>query len=306
LHLYRIKIPETSDMGIALEGSEAVWPGSDETAALPSFDVFNRQARYLEIFNKGSQPFSFSIRCDQPWIILNDTTGEINTEQRIFVRIDWETLPAGNQSGTVRIIGAGKEVNVRLSVFNPALYQSGLIKGFVEADGYVSMEAEHYTAINNTTDRKWERIEDYGRTLSGMRATAFTDAPSAIPGENAPSLEYGMHLFSKGEAGIRITFSPTLNFLADRDLKIGLSLDEEEPSVVVVVPKDFSAMNGNKIWEQTVMDNARFIDLRQFIKTPGYHTLKIWMIDPGVVIEKIVVDTGGVRPGYLGPPESKH
>jgi hypothetical protein len=64
-------------------------------------------------------------------------------------------------------------------------------------------------------------------------------------------------------------------------------------------------MNGNKDWEQTVMDNARFINLKQIIRTSGYHTLKIWMIDPGVVIEKLIIDTGAVRPSYLGPPESK-
>jgi hypothetical protein len=290
-------------MGIALEGTEEVWPGSAESAALPSFDVFNRQERYLEIFNKGRQPFSFSVKGDQPWILVTDTSGTISTEKRITVKIDWDKLPSGTQRGNVKINGAGSQVMVSVSAFNPGSQQ---IRGFVEADGYVSIEAQHFTAVNNTNDRKWEIIEDYGRTLSGMRATAFTDAPSAEPGVNAPCLEYGMHLFSSGEAGIRITFSPTLNFLADRDLKIGLSLDEEEPRVVVVVPKDFSAMNGNEVWEQTVMDNARFIDLRQIIKTPGYHTLKIWMIDPGVVIEKIVVDTGGVRPSYLGPPESKH
>jgi hypothetical protein len=304
LHLYRIHIPDTAKMGIALEGSEKVWPGTGEPAVLPSYDVFNRQERYLEIFNKGSQSFSFSIICDKPWILLSDTSGSISTEKRIAVNIDWKKLPAGRQNGTIRIKGAGTEVKISVPVFNPVLKQSGVMKGFVEADGYVSIEAEHYTSINNTPDRKWEKIEDYGRTLSGMRASTFTDAPSAIPGNNAPSLEYRMYLFSSGEAGIRIVLSPTLNFLAERNLKIGLSFDEEDPRVVVVVPEDFNAMNGNRDWEQTVMDNARFIDLRQIIKTPGYHTLKIWMIDPGVVIEKIIVDTGGVRASYLGPPES--
>jgi hypothetical protein len=32
--------------------------------------------------------------------------------------------------------------------------------------------------------------------------------------------------------------------------------------------------------------------------------LKYWAIDPGIVLQKIVIDAGGVRTSYLGPPES--
>jgi len=38
--------------------------------------------------------------------------------------------------------------------------------------------------------------------------------------------------------------------------------------------------------------------------TSGYHTLKIWIVDPAVVLERIVVSHGMLRPSYLGPPES--
>jgi hypothetical protein len=36
----------------------------------------------------------------------------------------------------------------------------------------------------------------------------------------------------------------------------------------------------------------------------GQHVLKFWMVDPAVVLQKLVIERGTIRPSYLGPPES--
>lgn len=304
IKLNRIVIPDSASMGVAVEGSEKSWPGEEMAAVLPESDNFNRQERYIEVFNKGKEPFKYSVTTDNPWIILSHTGGTVTGEQRIDIKIDWSLLPYGRHAGTIRVSGTGIEVPVSISAFNPALPQAATMKGFIEAGGYVSIEAEHYTAANKTVERYWERIEDYGHTISAMRATTVTDAPPATPGKDSPSLEYMMYLFSTGKFEITLRLAPTLNFIPGRDLRIGISFDDDTPQIVTVVPKEFNAQNGNREWENTVMDNARFVKAELSIRDAGYHSLKVWMIDPGIVLEKIVLNTGGVRPSYLGPPES--
>ena len=99
---------------------------------------------------------------------------------------------------------------------------------------------------------------------------------------------------------------PPFKDLKGRPLRYAVSFDDEAPQVTTIVPADFNAQNGNRDWEESVKDNCRHITSTHTIAATGYHTLKIWMVDPAVVVEKIVVDAGGVRPSYLGPPESFH
>ncbi len=176
IKLSRTEVPEVASMGVAVEGSDKSWPGEKTPPSLPQFDIFNRQERYIEVFNKGTEPFEYSVTADNPWIILSHTGGIVTGEQRIGIRVDWDMLTYGTHEGAITVRGAGSEVTVALSAFNPAVPQAATLKGFVEAEGCVSIEAEHYTGLKNIAERYWERIEGYGRTLSAMRATAVTDA----------------------------------------------------------------------------------------------------------------------------------
>ncbi len=218
--------------------------------------------------------------------------------------MDWSKVPQGAAGGTVRISGAAGEVVVKADAFNPAEPARGLLKGFVEGEGFVSIEPEHFTKTIDAGENCWIKIADYGRTLSGMRATQPVDAPSATPGKDSPCLEYQTYLFSTGAVEVVTITSPTLNFVAGRGLRVAVSFDDETPQPITLVSANYKAQNGNRDWEKIVTDNARSVRSTHTITKAGAHTLKFWMIDPGVALQKIVVDCGGVKPSYLGPPES--
>jgi hypothetical protein len=300
ISLKNIEVPEMADMGVSIQGSVESWPGNNGQAELPEFDIFNNQTHFIEIFNKGSKPFEFEISAD-PWILLSESTGMVGDDKRIHVRVNWNAVPEGKNQGIVYVKGTGKTVEVRVEAFKPVVEG---VNGFTESNGCVSMEAEHYTKNTPAGDSKWIRVEDFGHTLSGMRATSVPGVKPLIAGENAPCLEYRMYLFTAGEAELISYVSPTLNFLPGRSVNYAISVDDQTPKVVTIVPANFDARNGNRDWEKTVSDNYRKVSSKVMIDKPGQHTLKIWMVDPGVVLQKIVLDMGGVKPSYLGPPES--
>jgi hypothetical protein len=277
------------------------------------------------VFNKGKAPLDFTAVASATWIVLSETRdtvekprslwaklfpsvakirGTLGKDQRLWVSIDWNKVPQGAARGTVKLSGANGDVTVGVDAFNPTEVTRDSLRGFVEGDGVVSIEAEHYAEKTDVGASRWIRIEDYGHTLSAMRATAPVDAPSTTPGKDSPCLGYRMYLFSTGTVEVNAILAPTLNFLPRRGLHVAVSFDDETPQMVTLVPQDYIAQHGNMDWEKYVGDNARHARTTHTLTKPGYHTLRIWMVDPGVVLEKLVVNLGGLKPSYLGPPES--
>jgi glycosyl hydrolase family 115 (putative glucuronidase)/glycosyl hydrolase family 115 len=294
-----IALSPVAEMGVTVEGSADAWPGAAGAPALPSFDNFNRQPRYIDIFNRGKEPYSFSATVSAPWIQLSESKGTIERESRVWVNLDWTKVPPGDSDGEVKIKGVDETVvTVKLHAFRPQTPSRGSWNGFVEGNGYVSIESTRFTKKVDGAAARWESIDDLGRTGSSMSVFPVT-AASATPGQNAPYLEYKMYLFDSGNVGVESILSPSLNFVPGRGLRYAISFDDEPPQVI-----DALARYSQKEWEETVKDSVRKVKSQHTIAKPGEHILKIWMVDPGVVLQKLVVDLGGVKPSYLGPPES--
>ncbi len=302
-----INVPAEADMGVAIEGSENWWPMEDSEALLPEFDPFNQQKYYIEVFNRGRVPFDYKIESRESWLIVTPNQAKVDKEQRVWVSVDWQQVPTGTHRAAITITGPNESsVVVQAVVKNPASPKRDQVSGFVEANGYVSMEAEHYTNAVNKAPVRWLRIPDLGRTLSGMTPFPVT-AKSQSPGGDGPRLEYRMHLFNSGKVEVKVYLSPTQNFHNTQGLRYAISFDDETPQIINIHVNDtIPDWKYPPTWNQAVSENIKVMISEHMLKKPGEHVLKFWMVNPGIVLQKIVVNTGGVKPSYLGPPESFH
>jgi hypothetical protein len=166
------------------------------------------------------------------------------------------------------------------------------------------MNADHYSRATDTGAAQWERVPGIGRTDAGMEPFPVT-APSRQAGKG-PRLEYDMTLTTTGPVKVWVYMSPRNSVLSTEGLKYAVSIDDEQPQVVnATTQTGANDTTMNRQWERNTSDNVNRTVTTHTITESGTHTLKFWMVDPTVVLQKIVVDTGGLRTSYLGPPESR-
>lgn len=164
---------------------------------------------------------------------------------------------------------------------------------FKEQEGVVSMEAEHYTRSMSGSGIRWITIPNLGRTLSAVTTSPCTAVP-----DKETYLEYDFETVHAGEAAVILRFSSTLNFNHYRGLRYAVSMDGGEEQVVNI-NGDYRGDLGK--WQaEHVIDSSTTHRLGS-----GRHVLRIRPLDPALVLQKIMVDLGGLKPSYLGAPETK-
>ena len=302
----RIELPAKAEMRVATEGSSDFCSNENNEAVLPAFDSWNDQSFYIEIFNAGTEAFNFSIKPAKDWIKLSESNGTIKKQERIEIRVDWKKLAAGVHQSYIDIESDNNR-KVRVNI-GATKYDAGLDpKGFLERNGYVGIEASDYTEKRDGDRIKWFVIPGLGRTGSGVTTSPVTKSVQA-PGPETPWLEYDFFLLQTPENGtveVEIHLAPTLNFKIGNGLKFAVSVDNEEPQII-------NMHEGTEVpdwkypkWFNNAVSNKVMVKKSKLkVNDKGAHTLKLWMIDNGVVFQKIIIDNGGLKASYLGPPES--
>jgi hypothetical protein len=294
-----INVPAKAAMGVAIEGSSAWWPQDTTDARLPDFYSSLQKDYYIDIFNRGSTPFTYAITSPHtPWMKFTSTGGTISRQERIWVSVDWPKL--GNSSAGYAAINIRSSTGDSVVVTAVAFQVPQPTTRFVEDNGVVAMEAAHFTKAVDANGIAWKVLPHHGRTASAVTPWPVT-APDQKPGANSPHLQYDFTTIHSGKVKVNAFFSPTLNFHNNEGLQYAVSMDDEAPQIITINKDD----NNARTWEGWVANNILIKASQHTIDKPGKHVLRYWMVTPGVVLQKLVVDLGGVKQSYLGPVETK-
>jgi hypothetical protein len=292
-----IQTTKEAEMGVAAEGAEYAWPRWGQSGlTLPALNPFDQQPRFIDVFNRGEAPFEYKITADQPWVTISHPGGTVRRDQRVLVNVRWAEVPADAEAATLNVAGPrGARMQVKLPLAKLRSAEKG---AFVETNGVVSIEAADHARAVAPKGRQWLLVPDHGRTGSGM-TTLPVDAPALSPGRDGMRLEYRMQVATTGKVTVQTILAPTLKFQPGQGFRFAVSIDDETPQIVNV-----HADESDRHWSRIVSDGAAVFTTTHTIDKPGAKTLNVWAIDPGLVVQKMVVDMGGLKPSYLGPPES--
>jgi hypothetical protein len=115
-------------------------------------------------------------------------------------------------------------------------------------------------------------------------------------------MSYPVYLFTTGKINITCYLVPDVSHHNRQGLRYAIAFDNQPPQIITV---GADLQTPSRQWSLNVL-NASTTGASTHEITAGAHTLKIYMVDAGVVLDKIVIDTGGLKPSYLGPPETRY
>lgn len=291
-----IDLPEEGRLGIQLPGQDLNHGG---TNTLPVLNSLTRRDTYIDLYNTGRKPLEWTAEVSEPWMAVGKRRGKLGGEERLRVWVDWDKLPAADRLTGILTLRCGTDVRpVLLTVMNPASPRPEELKGlYLEENGCVSIDPARYHRKHDTEQVKIHTIPGLGYE-GGSVQLGDPLAPSQgtyVIGRTARA-EYDFYSFNAGSVSVWIYAVPTFPLHGGTGTSFGVMIDDGLLKLASNTAKEYSGE-----WNENVARNTTLNMLRLTVDKPGRHTLKLVCKDPGVIIQKVVIDFGGLKRSYLGP-----
>jgi hypothetical protein len=185
------------------------------------------------------------------------------------------------------------------------LLQNGRCTGDAKAkaEGFIAITAANFTRSISRHGAAWQAIPGLGRTGSAITVLPF-EQPSRVGdfSSESPAVEYAFtNKTASKPATVHFQCLPTQRIHQNRSMRFAVAVDDGVPQVLDYQENGGANGQSGEEWGIRVLANVASVSCKVNVSA-GDHTLQVWMVDPGVVLDKIIIDLGGLQPTYLGPP----
>jgi hypothetical protein len=176
---------------------------------------------------------------------------------------------------------------------------------FIERDHRLIMDAQNASVFTPGKDAQWQKIDGLGYDGVSVGIFPVTVAVRAEPEKisaESPCLQYKVGIRTPGDWQITARALPTFSVETGKPQRYAIAMDDQ-PIQIISLP--LSQDERNRTWGENVLRNAALTTSKHTIAQPGVHTLKIWMVDPGIVLDAIAAENGATEKlGYVWPQET--
>lgn len=274
-----------------------------------SFTKYSTEPKYIDILNTGTGSFEWTAETDAEWITMNKSSGTVADDDRIYIGIADEKAQAGENSAYITFTRKLGSMDVQTFRVNVTLENTSILeakeKTYIENDGFVSIEAEHYTKSVENGDYAWKIEKNFGR--SGDSVKIYPDTARAVTAPNKTNsayLEYDVYFTSAGTFPIDVYRMPSLNEISGSTMRCNIGIDDNTPVRFSGNTKAKDKSDGTDVWGKGVLQNTDIVSGTITVPSAGLHTVRLYNESPGVVIDKFVITTGEKKTSYFGAPES--
>ncbi len=177
---------------------------------------------------------------------------------------------------------------------------------FLERNGQFSIEAEHFVAAAPGTGRAtgiaWQNATTQVDTSGSYEQALPKIGVNTADTLEGPELEYDLRFIGRG------TYYLGVRIFASNSQSDSVHLGWEDGPPLTYGGQGIGANSATWVWRGEVagfvVGDGGFARVKIDVNSAGYHTLRVYMREDGVAIDKIVVTQDLAAPTGTGPPES--
>ena len=247
---------------------------------LPAFEPSSCEKPFISILQQGYLPVSWEVIKKPDWLVISEVETGNKYEKRLEFSVIW------NQVTDIRYSSCSIKIGEDIYTINVGCRMYPYPKEWDE----MHMESNSKIAINgadylpDTDKQKPKLIKGLGHSGSAIEL---------IPGKEN-TVEYNIYSLMTGDVVLRMCLIP--NHPLDEDIRIAVSIDDEEPQIISIKTPFRS-----ETWKINVLRNQSVGKTFHKLEKRGKHTIKIYALDRGIILDQLMLDFNLERKFYQIP-----